>query len=81
MDSKLDFGCMRSAGCGLNRESVASWGVEGCGCLAGCVGEHVRCTKVVLGLWLVVLPSTPVARGKRGARRFKCMEELRRLYP
>ena len=27
MESKLNFGCMRSVGCELNRESVASWGV------------------------------------------------------
>ena len=51
MGSRLASVCMRSGCCGLDRGSVASWGVLGCGCLAGCACGHVRCTMRVLGLW------------------------------
>jgi hypothetical protein len=51
MGSRLAFGCMRNVGYGLGSESVASWGLYGCGCVAGCGDVHVRCITLVLGLW------------------------------
>ena len=77
MGSKLAFGCMRSVGCGLVRESVASWGIEGCGYLAECVSGHGRCTTLVLGPWSVVLLCIRGAQGTRRAKRFLCMVERR----
>ena len=56
---------MWSVGCGLGRESVASWGGLGYGYLAGCAGGRVRCTTLVIGLWLDVQIYMMVTIGRR----------------